>query len=71
MGRTKNDGMLVDVMAETDGRYRLIWTLIAHLPRNGRWTAKERTAWIHAMTCAVDLLVEVTNERTSIRARAS
>ena len=48
---------------DDDGRdYRLISALIQQLPRDGRWPKTKRDRWLLAMTSAVDLLFEVTED---------
>ena len=50
---------------DDDGRdYRLISALIQQLPRDGRWSKAKRDRWLLAMTSAVDLLFEVTEDRS-------
>lgn len=49
---------------DDDGRdYRLISALIQQLPRDGRWQKAKRDRWLLAMTSAVDLLFEVTEDQ--------
>ena len=48
---------------DDDGRdYRLISALIQQLPRDGRWLKAKRDRWLLAMTSAVDLLFDVTED---------
>lgn len=48
--------------AEPQTDYRLISALIQQLPREGRWTKHRRDLWILAVSAAIDLLIEVTEE---------
>lgn len=45
----------------TPGDRSLIAAVIQQLPRDGRWTASKREAWMNIMRSAVDLLIELTD----------
>lgn len=47
---------------DTDGlasKYELVSSYLNHLPKNGRWTTRERERWFKAFESAVDFYAEV------------
>lgn len=39
--------------------YPLVTAIVQQLPKNGKWTQKRHDLWVHAMTSAVDLAIEI------------
>jgi hypothetical protein len=42
--------------------YKLLHQLLQQLPKDGKWTQKQRDRWMQAMTANTDLLIEVIDE---------
>ena len=49
-------------MGEIPPNYYLISVLLQQLPKDGKWTQKQRDRWMQAMAANIDLLLEVSDE---------
>ncbi len=50
------------IQSEGETDYRLISALMQQLPASGKWSQSKRDRWVKAVTAAVDLLTETSDE---------